>query len=799
MKLKFTPILILYLLISHYSQATTFIVTSNADNGTGTLREAMINSNSNSGMDTIHFNMPDTSVAGRTITLLTALPNIFSSVVIDGNSQQIGHVFGISHTKIQITTANNLVSCFVVSADSCEFYGLFINNFQHGMTVQSPFVKIGAIVKGNVFYNCSIAGILVQSTDHVAILANLIGLDTAQAMIPGATGNGIEIVNSYAISIGGKTNPAFNIISGNNYGVHLSNAAFVDFNSNCIGTDLTGTLARPNQYGIYGTGANTSIEIGGDSSFEKNIISGNINAGIYGNLQESRIQGDFIGTTTSGTPLGNGTQGIYLSLGSIDNLIGGSLMSEPNTIAYNGDAAIVFQNVTCKRNTITHNSIFCNSTLTGSGGIDISTGNLGILPPELLIVNTSGVAGTTVPNGVVELYGDDTCQWCEGKTFIATVSANGAGNFTYLGSLNQRITATVTDTGGNTSNYAPCVDSAANACVIGGFIAGVTSFCAGTSVIFFDQSVTTPGTSLSSWNWNFGDSTSSTDQSPGHIYSTEGLYTVKLIVSNSEGCSDTITHNIIIYSSPVAQFSFDPAACTNAPVNFDDQSSGGTGATISHWDWDFGDGTNGSGINPSHTYTSSGTFNVSLTVTNTFGCTNTLIQQVNVLPAPVASFTMSGTTLTVSFTSTSSANGPASYHWDFGNGISSDEQNPTYTYPNAGVYTVCLTVYDSTCQSSDSSCQVIDIATGVSNPLFAEASVLMAPNPANDYITISASGLKVYAIELLNVLGSVLYRNEDFVNSLKRMSLAGFSEGLYLVRIETDKGVITKKLTIYKK
>jgi hypothetical protein len=154
---------------------------------------------------------------------------------------------------------------------------------------------------GNVIYNCSTDCIKIQFTDHLGLQSNVIGLDTSLALVPGATGNGIEVFSSSIVSIGGKTEQVGNIISGNNYGVYLNIASFVNFNGNHIGCDKTGLEAKPNAYGIYSTGATTDIEIGGDSAFESNVISGNIYAGIYGSFKSSNILGNLIGLNADST------------------------------------------------------------------------------------------------------------------------------------------------------------------------------------------------------------------------------------------------------------------------------------------------------------------------------------------------------------------------------------------------------------------------------------------------------------------------------------------------------------------
>jgi PKD repeat protein len=133
-------------------------------------------------------------------------------------------------------------------------------------------------------------------------------------------------------------------------------------------------------------------------------------------------------------------------------------------------------------------------------------------------------------------------------------------------------------------------------------------------------------------------------------------------------------------------------------VQFIDSSTG----TPTSWAWSFGDGGTSAVQNPAHTYTSAGSYTVTLTVTNTDG-SNTIsktgyITVSETVAAPVASFVgsvTSGTSpLTVQFAD-SSTNTPTSWAWSFGDGSTSADQNPSHTYSSAGSYTVTLTAINA--------------------------------------------------------------------------------------------------------
>ena len=216
-------------------------------------------------------------------------------------------------------------------------------------------------------------------------------------------------------------------------------------------------------------------------------------------------------------------------------------------------------------------------------------------------------------------------------------------------------------------------------------------------VNFTDTSTGTP----TSWYWEFGDENNSTEQNPTHTYMQEGNYTVSLNVSNSLGSNKTTKTDYIkagtFISAPVADFS---ASSTSgeAPlsIKFIDKSTYSELVPPS-WYWEFGDGKTSSEQNPTHKYEAKGMYNVSLTITNYGGSnTTTKTNYITVnseLAAPVASFTTDSSSGRVPFTAkfTDKSTGSiSSWKWDFGDGSTSTEQNPTHTFVTKGTYTITL-------------------------------------------------------------------------------------------------------------
>jgi PKD repeat protein len=209
-------------------------------------------------------------------------------------------------------------------------------------------------------------------------------------------------------------------------------------------------------------------------------------------------------------------------------------------------------------------------------------------------------------------------------------------------------------------------------------------------VHFSDLSTGNP----TSWAWDFGNGGRSDQQNPGFTYTRPGTYTVTLTVSNAYGSDTEVkTGYISVGVPPDAGFGADtrsgPAPLT---VRFSDQSTG----TPTSWLWTFGDGTTSTYQNPTHTYLSTGVYSVTLRVTNNFGSDElSRAGYIVVGDPPVADFDLEPSDglapLTVRFTDRSTGD-PSGWHWDFGDGGSSTDQNPSHQYRYTGIYDVTLTV-----------------------------------------------------------------------------------------------------------
>jgi PKD repeat protein len=231
---------------------------------------------------------------------------------------------------------------------------------------------------------------------------------------------------------------------------------------------------------------------------------------------------------------------------------------------------------------------------------------------------------------------------------------------------------------------------------------------------------------MATFTWSFGDGSFSNMATPTHTYANSGTYNVFLtmvcIDSNNTTCIDSFCNTVVVNGS----FNCTTNAAfthTNNGLNtfFSNQSSCGGTATYS---WNFGDGSPlSSAINPNHTYSIFGVYNVCLITTcNVQGttCSDTTCMNIQVFNNTgcnaTASFIPTSVGLNAAFSNSSICNGTmTNYTWSFGDGGSSNAMSPSHTYATAGNYSVCLTVVcidsnNTTC--IDSICQQVQVGNG---------------------------------------------------------------------------------------
>jgi len=240
-----------------------------------------------------------------------------------------------------------------------------------------------------------------------------------------------------------------------------------------------------------------------------------------------------------------------------------------------------------------------------------------------------------------------------------------------------------------------CKDSSVKTVIVATSPSANFSFtlkCQGDSAIFSDQTVYACGSSGGVvYSWNFGDGNTSNVRSARHQYKSSGTYNVKFKISLSGGFKDSVTKVVAfnIRSTPDFSVSNTCAPASNAFTN----SSSNFAALA----WTFGDGSssNTTVSSFSKTYASAGTYNVKLVSTSSFGCKDSLTKQVSLFSKPTASFSTSNSCVGTSTTFNNSSSGASGYFWDFGNGATSTNVNPSLTFASAGTYTIKLKVTTS--------------------------------------------------------------------------------------------------------
>lgn len=265
------------------------------------------------------------------------------------------------------------------------------------------------------------------------------------------------------------------------------------------------------------------------------------------------------------------------------------------------------------------------------------------------------------------------------------------------------------------NDFGGCKDSISKTITVNSFTqvnfsAPVTSNCkAPLTVNFQDQSA-----GANSWAWDFGDGTKSSNPNPTHTYTDTAKFTVTLVAGNSNGCFGTSQKTSFINIIPPS------ITVTNAPVygcppyTYSPKYNVGGVDNIASYSWDFGDGFISTSANPSHTYTSIGSYTIVVKFTSVNGCSDSLrlAYAVSLGEPTTVDFSTSPTPVCngkVTFTPMVGLT-PDSYAWNFGDGTVSTSKNPTHSYTDTVPYSVSLVVNKGGCNSSATKTNVVKVA-----------------------------------------------------------------------------------------
>jgi gliding motility-associated-like protein len=286
---------------------------------------------------------------------------------------------------------------------------------------------------------------------------------------------------------------------------------------------------------------------------------------------------------------------------------------------------------------------------------------------------------------------------------------------------------------------------------------GFTNVCAGTNLPFVDNS-TFPSGNISNWDWSFGDNLSSGVEDPLHQYETGGIYEAMLVVTASNGCKDSITQTVDVYPNPIPFFN-STVACVGEEFVVNDASFISTGTIVS-WSYDFAGLGTSLDPNSSFSFNVAGDIPVTLTTTSLFGCSADTTVLINVLPSPIADFSINETPALlyedIYFDDLSTGDDLQSWVWDFGDGQNAFGQNVDHSYDVYGTTPVTLTITDvHGCTDT--------IQKNISITLKPVLPLAFSPNGdgENDVFIIRGGPFKSVAFNIYNNWGQLIYTSTD--------------------------------------
>ena len=376
--------------------------------------------------------------------------------------------------------------------------GLRVDGGAHNNTIGGTSVAARNLISGN-----NGSGIVLGTgTNNNLVQGNYVGTNAAGTAALGNAFVGVSVLLASNNTIGGTTAGAGNVISGNGFatgsfeGIRLEGNGTTGnvIQGNLISLNAAGAAAIPNVgVGIllvdFGTGGPTNTLIGGTVAGARNVISGNGRSGIVftgAAVANNTVQGNLIGTDSNGaTSVGNAGDGVQITAGAHDNLIGGTTAAAGNVIAFNVQRGVTISTAAALGNRVLSNSIFSNGALgidLGGNGItandtgdsDAGPNNLQNFPVLTVAAsNSANTALTGTLNSVanatftVQFFANATCDSSgngEGQTFLGqtsvTTDANGNASFNATVAvpvaIGAFITATATDAANNTSEFSTC-------------------------------------------------------------------------------------------------------------------------------------------------------------------------------------------------------------------------------------------------------------------------------------------------------------------------------------------------------
>ena len=488
------------ILLYNISLANTFIVTTSADSGPGSLREAitLANTNGTTIVDSIYFNIPETIYNLRIINLVTELPSLSSNIIIDGTSQP-GAAYGTTDAKICLKK-NNYAPFFsmikIENAQNVEvlglqlYYGYWQGFFGtparsvllYGVNViNADHIRIGAPGKGNVIQgvvHCIYSD--TELSSDITIQSNYLGdigfyANSASDIDPVIVASqcGITIGSAKNIFIGGLHADEGNIFGCKTRGINIDSKnvtgnGFITIQHNLFGrkydkVTLVNVYDFWDNYIHVGRSRNNPLNwtLSHTIDYKIKLLDNNIASHATISyvsdsiiIQRNLFEEDY---RENGHPYK-----LIVSYSPGAGIIGGEDVANANylknKLANNSFFSMsIYQSgpITVLKNIFECNSLYGSTTWISSP--------FNVIPfAQVDLTTVDSVTGRATPNSRVDLYYDDFCSACEGLSYLATVSANTLGKWKYTGSTTGTVIATATSSAGYTGNFSAPTFNATN-------------------------------------------------------------------------------------------------------------------------------------------------------------------------------------------------------------------------------------------------------------------------------------------------------------------------------------------------
>lgn len=254
-----------------------------------------------------------------------------------------------------------------------------------------------------------------------------------------------------------------------------------------------------------------------------------------------------------------------------------------------------------------------------------------------------------------------------------------------------------------------------------------TSVCEGFTTQFSDFSLPGQGV-ISSYLYDFGGGQNAAIQNPSYQFTSAGTYPTSLIITNSFGCSDTTSINVIVHEKPIADFTY-TSDCLNNIVTLAFTDASTSSSSLNYWFYDF-DGINSVALEDvNQQFSNAGSYDVTHIVSTVNGCSDTIVKVVVIDPLPQAGFfynSNGGLNVGAIFNFIDTSSNSVTYAWEFGDGGLASDQNPSHTYFENGNYSVVQTVTNAL-GCIDSAIRFISINT-ITNEITTLIPTIISPN-----------------------------------------------------------------------